>query len=325
MKHKGFTLIEVMLAIAIASVLSGILLTSVFQSNQVIKIINNIMDYNITATALTHQLSKDIRGAFVPLSVQLLQKQKQSVSAKATPDKQDKKNKMGNAKKTPPKKPPEKKQKLPKIEKIFYSSQKNNNLDVLTFITNNPLQPYWSSIGQGSVAKRPTIKMVRVVYRLVPEDQDKPVSYKLLRQESEKIDFAKFRLGGDIRAFEIANNIKQVKTEYYVLVPKKTEGKKSKKPKLELKKMPTWNDGKLPGEQKTKISMTPHFAKLSIIFWDDEKKAEFPFEVMIPITPELPLREVKEQPKKQPKVTVKKGQKKMTAREKIDALLKKKQ
>ncbi len=329
MNAKGFTLIEIMIAIVIASVLGGLLVGSFLQSNKTISGINKVVSIESTAATLIHQLSKDISGAFVPMSVQLLKKQlekeKQSNSAKATPYKQNIKNKMGNAKKAPVKK--QEKQKLPKIEKVFYSSLKNNNLDVLTFITNNPLQPYWSPTAQGSVTKRPTIKMVRVVYRLVPETQDPPISYKLLRQESEKINFAKFKLGGDIRAFEIANNIKQIKTEYYVLVPKKTKGEKNQKPKLDLKKMPTWNDGKLPGEQKTKISMTPHFAKITVIFWDDEKKIEFPFEAMIPLVPELPVRDIKEpEIKKEPKkkVTVQTGQKKLTAREKIDALLNKK-
>ena len=334
MKQKGFTLIEILVAFAIGTMLAGILFTSFFQSNQASQIIDNVIDSNITAATLIHQITKDVSGAFVPVSVQLLQEQREQEKkrAKDTPEASGKQGaeKTAAAKKGTGQSSEKKKQKLPKIEKIFYSSLKDNNLDVLTFITNNPLQPYWSPTAQGSVAKKPTVKLVRVVYRLVPEGTEKPLSYKLLRQESETLDFNKFALGGNIRAFEVANNIKTIKTEYSILIPEeKLDEQKpqdgAEKPKLQVKKMPTWNDGKLSGDQKA-VSMTPHYAKITFVLWDAVKQAEFPFEAMIPIVPELPLREVKPLGKAQKPDTVpgKKDEKKLTAREKIDALLKKK-
>ena len=81
---------------------------------------------------------------------------------------------------------PEKEKPKP-IEKIFYSTNKDGILEMLTFVTNNPLVVY---VGKDVGEVKP--KVVRVQYSLKPE-ADKKNSYTLFRQESMELDLEKFK------------------------------------------------------------------------------------------------------------------------------------
>lgn len=99
-----------------------------------------------------------------------------------------------------------------KITKNFFNQVKDDNCQLLTFITNNPLQQW-----QGSVA---TPRLVRVTYRLVADkavSKNKGKRYTLTRQESVDLTFdAKQTNDGDTksRAYEMIDGIASFKTFY---------------------------------------------------------------------------------------------------------------
>ena len=101
-------------------------------------------------------------GAFLPV---------QAFKEKEEKKEEDKKDTdTDTGKKPPPKKPPPKKEKKERkeLKKVFYGINRGTMLDVLTFITNNPMSAYW---GKQTGKAKP--KVARVVYRLVEDREQK--------------------------------------------------------------------------------------------------------------------------------------------------------
>jgi len=190
MRAPGFILIEVLLASALAAIIGVLLLASFDQINKSVMSVDSLIDVHSRATLVGRQMEHDIAGAFIPL--------------------EDTKNYVEKEDEKAPSSVPEQKT----LDKIFYGSSRDGQLNILTFITNNPLQVYWSDdIGQA----KPCI--VRVVYRLEHdgiEKDPKKNSYKLMRQESTNLEFGDFSKDAtsSIRAYELARDIKKLSISY---------------------------------------------------------------------------------------------------------------
>lgn len=314
-RQLGFTLIELMIATFIATVLAALLFTSLYQINKFVPALDSLTQMNEKAALVHAQLERDLSGATVPQEYYTRQS-----GAPAQPAQKEEKGKKGEEQKkakeaqapaTPtPKKP---------LEKIFYGTNKNGMLDQLTFITTNPLQVYWSAKA-GSAKPR----VARVTYSL-KEDQAKKggsKSYSLMRAESSNLEYEiQDKEAKDSKAYVIADGIKSVNVEYTALMPepqkkesitvdaqKKTQEQtqskeqQQEKKKKEIKKMKEWlgpqekekaaqppAQGK-EGEQE-KLPLVPNQIEMTVTFWDTQKRRSFPFSLKMQIMGESPSKQ----------------------------------
>ncbi len=224
---SGFTLIELMISTAIATMVAGVLLAALSQGNRSKAKIDDAISLSERIAIVANQLEKDLMGAFIPTEAESSSAKaaaaqedeepkapdKKSSSAKATADTAD--NKKTDAKATPAAEKPADKPKP--IEKIFYSTNKENMLDTLTFITNDPLTVYVSK-DAGEVKP----KVARVQYTLRADEKDKK-SYTLFRQESKELDLAEYK---NVRPYELISGIKKCTVKFIARIEKKQEKNK---------------------------------------------------------------------------------------------------
>ena len=143
--------------------------------------------------------------------------------------------------------------------------------------------------------------MVRVVYRLRDETKkgEKEKSYALVRQESEQLDYAKFKSGGDIKEYVLIDGIKSFTIEYSALIEKKeeatqTEGmaRREQPPKraFEIKKMNVWNIESAKEEKKEQqLPLFPQLVTIKLIMYDAQKRSvEVPLSYAINSSPVPP-------------------------------------
>jgi len=167
--RPGFTLMEVVIATAIASVISVLLLQSISQINRTRSQLENRISLYSRAAIVQQQLERDLSGA---LSFTERDWKAPEGAAQSGDEKE-------------PEGPPTFKLKNGKNSEnqiyppsLFVASTRDGMLDELTFFTCNPLQQYW-----GPKAGRPRPRIARVTYRLVPEKNGTEKSYALTRQE----------------------------------------------------------------------------------------------------------------------------------------------
>lgn len=275
---RGFTLIEVLIATLIAAILGGLLMSTYYQVNRSAQSMDNLITTHERLVLIAHQLERDISGAFIPRTFGKKEEKP------AEPTQGEQLTSESSEEKSEQDTQPQGETKQQKIKHIFFSSNKDKQLDSLTFITNNPLQVYWSA--RAGQAKP---RIARVVYRLVPEKENprqknRAVSYSLMRQESGNLDFNAFKAQeGEraIRAFEVANGIKDFKVRFGALVGEDAE----------LKEFDVWNmeNGKEQQDEKEKEQRrkVPHEVYITITLWDAQKKRSSTREFTIPIIPDM--------------------------------------
>lgn len=237
---SGFMLLEVLIALAISSMLSLVLFFSVDQIAKTGGMIDSVIDTHMRDELLMRVLEHDITGAMI-------------VEAPST--------------------------------KVFFASQKDDNLELLTFITNNPL------LLQASSAP---VKMVRIVYRLIPakkENKKEEQSYILTRQELADITFdptdkeskqEKNEASQEARAYEVVDGILSCKL---LFKPRKQEdGQKEEDSKTkEQKEQSTWDsESKIDGKERPVNQLIPQEVTFKVEY-KGEGKAKQVFTLLIPI------------------------------------------
>lgn len=261
----GFTLIEMLLVLALSSLLLLILFGAFTQSNKFVQSANEYIDTYTPLTIAYHQCNKDISGATVPLHV--FAQEKDEKEKKAQEEKQ-----------------------AQKLTKIFFFNTKEGQLDTFTCISNNPMQTYWSDrVGKA----RPYL--VRVVYRLLVDEDDEvagPPSYKLVRQSDSELDFDVYKSGGKIREYTLLRNIKQIFISSTALI----ETQENETTKRELQTFDTWDSDSPAVKRNKKPVYIPNAITLKIVLWDNEKinSEEFVVTIVIPADPRstpLPKKE----------------------------------
>lgn len=273
--HSGFTLIEILIATAIAAILSGFIFGLVRQMSKATVIVDSSVDIYLKAALVQRVMEKDISGVCVPFTA--LQKEE--------PKKQTQPQKLpapGAPKVQPPAQQENKEQKkAPEITKLFYAVGKGKSIDLMTFITNNPLQTYANVSGEA-----PKPRLARVVYRLKQrEGTGEKVVYVLTRQESYEFDFEKFK-EGKVPEFEVIDNISSFECTFILL--EEEEGKDGKK-KSELVESDDWDHEKQkegenadPNERRV-----PHAVAVTIEIGDAQMKDIRSFEFIVPILPDF--------------------------------------
>lgn len=279
---KGFILIEVLLAAVIASMIGVALFTSLYQITRFTKVIDNYADVWTKASIAHRQLEKDLLGVFTPIAAEKIEEKKKE----AAPGGKEKKEQEAQA----PKKEPVK-----LVTHVFYGVNKEDQLDTLTFITDNPMQVYW-----GDRAGKAKPRIARVVYRLL-KDKDEKNSYTLMRQEGYDFYFDAYKEGGnkDLRQYPMIDGIKKMTVSYGVIDKDEQEEKKESKTqekkhqKIKYKIIKEWKkedkgdqkkeEGK---EGKKKEIQLPAFVLIKLNLWDQQKKRDVYFEFKIPLIAE---------------------------------------
>jgi prepilin-type N-terminal cleavage/methylation domain-containing protein len=280
---QGFTLLEVLVATALSLAIMTLLINVVRQINRSAGMLDNQISIYSTAVIGLDQLERDISGAFIPFRAQKKDEPKNEAAAAQAP----------GAKKPEPAKG-EKKEKP--LTHVFYATNKESNLDTLTFITNNPLQGYWS--GNSGTAK-PLV--ARVIYTLVPEKNisAQKSSFALMRKEVTALDYTPGQEDKEpTKNYELMDHVKSLTLKYVARVEKKEEKKSQTstptsitkttetKKSYEYKTFDTWDqEGK--EKKEGKMRAVPHAVEITLTVWNLERTKDQEFKLIVPIIPEL--------------------------------------
>ncbi len=267
---KGFVLIELLLATLIASLIGGILFTALYQTNRFQTVVDNLIDVYTRATIVHNQLERDLMGAFIPVEAQLEKKEE----------------------KVPPKR-----KEIKPINHIFYSRNRNDHLELLTLITNNPMTIFW-----GAKSGKAKPRVARVRYTIQPE-ADRKDSFVLLRQEDYELDMSAFKQETKkIRAYEVIDGIKDISVQFTAVIEKKEKENEGKEEKItrEYRMLNEWkSEFKDAAEKQKDLPRIPHFVEVKLSLWDNryQKDVTFVFTFALPVDTEK--EESKEKPKKE--------------------------
>lgn len=264
-QSSGFSIIELMIALVISSMLTLLLYQSFSQSQRSARNNNSVLDVVTVMPIAYNQLEKDFSTIFVPARV-----------FKDLAQQAQKKNNTSGAAGQPVAESPDKKPKEP-FKEIFVCTLKEKNLELLSFISTHSLALYNTVLPHA----------VRVVYRLVPL-ANRPDLFSLVRQETTKIDMplAKFK-EEKIREYDLMRGVKEIKVE--LLVPEKpaeepqesdkekkvTKSSPPKQPK-KYKSLTAWQGDSSEGEKPEYL--IPAYINVAGIFVDLATDREYPFE-----------------------------------------------
>ena len=301
MKH-GFMLIELIIVTLIASMIGTLLLTALSQGARFQKTVDVMVDMSLRVGIFSNQFEKDFTGAFIPMQARLKEETEETGEAvggtKEGAATKNEKSVNVTPEKEVAKKPAEK-----PLEKIFYATTKENHLDTLTFITNNPLTVF---VGKDVGVVKP--KIVRVQYTLKRENEkDKQSPFVLMRQESNELDLTKYT---NVRAYELLSGIKECTITYIARIEKEEEKSKQasaaaatkgatekqtakqEKPKVqyEYKLLKEWQSEpkektQAEKQEETNFPRIPYMIEIKMTLWDIQrtKTEDFVFTYQLPI------------------------------------------
>lgn len=272
--RPAFILLEIIIGIAIASMIGVALMNTFFQSNSMVQALDDIFLRDRRTSIMNHVIEKDVSGIFIPAHIPVKEKNAVSKPQKSTKPKTEAEIKAESEKK--------KVEAEKKLDKVFYAVHGGaSDLKTLSFIT--------TSIVGGYGLARPRIG--RVVYRLEEvkgEKNPKKAAYTLLRQESENLDYQAFKqdIPNPIRSFAIVDNIKKMSCEYGVY--EKKDGKKELKILKEWladdKKKSAGTKEKDGGKEKDNEKQPfPNVLMMHVTLWDAKKERDFTLDITIPI------------------------------------------
>ena len=224
---KGIILLELLVASAISTFVGGIVFNLFYQTNKALNSTNRVASIDTSALILKNILQRDLNGIFVPFERIEKKAKKPESFDKATKVASSGRSGEGVEKKDGETKKPKKEKKeyeLVPIKKGFYSVNKDGNLNILSFITRNPLPSY------GQLKPR----VARVMYTLQVNTQATKEfgknSYKLFRKESTRnlsFDTIKKSGGKSLLNYEVVNNIKSITAEYVFSIKEAQEEKEA--------------------------------------------------------------------------------------------------
>lgn len=273
MIKPGFSLIEFLIASLISGMLSVILFASLMQVNRSVTRVDEVASMYSGAGIMHNQFEWDISGAFVPY----LGQPEKSEEHKEQPAQDKSQPQAKDQQKSEGKKEQKTEEKKKKLAKVFYGVGADKNFE-LTFITSNPMQVYWSAnVGRA----KPRVTRIRYFAK---EDKEHPGSFMVMRQESDDLDAAVLGKSGEekVRAYVLAEQIKEIKVEYVLRKEKKTEGEKSpsgtasegakaKAPEFEYVVLKEWNIEKESDDETAKLmknAVVPHSVRISWSVWN---------------------------------------------------------
>ncbi len=268
--RQGFTLIEVLIATAIASILMGSLFFAYGQMSKTFYFTRNYIDLYDSAILIQQQLQKDIAGAFIPAQAVTPKKEQKKPGQTAQPAQKDEplkkdekgakdeKTKVAQSDDTPKKKI---------VKDPFLSKNAQKQMQMLTFITNNPMRVYVSA---KSGQYKPAI--VRVVYTLEKDpasSKDKPL-FILYRQESIELQLAPYlKSETAIERYPLVHNVVSCKLAFEALDSKEDGA-------TEIVKFSDWRIGDDSEDVRSKVKL-PTMVNVTLVLTDDNHNQEKEF------------------------------------------------
>jgi prepilin-type N-terminal cleavage/methylation domain-containing protein len=255
---KAFTLIEILIATAIASLLATSLFYAYYQTNKMVTFTSDYIDFFNTAILVDRQFTKDVSGAFIPVQAVKVKKAKQQEQKAEQKTDQKKQNES---------------EEQPLLKDPFVSKGKDQ-LQLFSCITNNPMRIYW---GKKSGGPQPAI--ARVVYTL-QEDKQAPKNkprFALYRQEGIELALAPYtKKESVIERYLIADNIKECTLTFFVIDEKEKEGR-------EIIEFSEWRVGKDEKDLRSKVKV-PNAVRLDLTLWNKAQTRErsFSFSLQLP-------------------------------------------
>jgi prepilin-type N-terminal cleavage/methylation domain-containing protein len=261
MLRKGFALLEMLLAMAVSSILMVLWLQTTGQMSGMFQRVSAVSEIDRNLVTMIQQFERDFIGVFSP-QITL----KTEVKRSEVEEKEEQKVKTTTKKDT---------QKIKKetttLPFAFFSKNdgKGNCIE-LTCITSNPLVSYQQTIPY----------LARIVYRLMP-DPEQSEAFLLARQQSEKLDYKFFSKESEnpVRSYTVATGIKSLKIEFLIPKVEKDEDKKEKdtKDSKEDKKrefitLQEWKELEEDEEKKEKRPLIPSFIHITMTLIDLQKR-----------------------------------------------------
>ncbi len=256
MKKKGFSLIEVVVALLISSMLLVALYQMFRQVQRSVISINNVIDIDTPLITMYDRFQSDIDGMIVPSSYKAELKALQEKEKKASPASTSK-----------------------KLEHVFDYSLSDKKMK-LTFLTTGGIKlidTSTDSSGKSSpiVALKPYIR--RVYYALEPDAQN-PGTYTLLWGQSEGSSGSLDDIAA-LKKFELAWGIKELSMSFAVYdVPESSDTAKGKPTLVTLT---TFNAKEVFEKYKTYV---PAFITIKGVVSDQRsvRQQDFAFEFSVP-------------------------------------------
>ncbi len=270
--HQGFTLIELVIAIALSSIVALALYTGFWQTRRTVTNLLNIINDDMSLAVIYHQLERDLMGAFIPDQGMPQKKEpaqaelQQTETKEAAEKKEEPKAKAAEQKKLAEKKAAEQKEQRPLIKKVFYATG-TPLLQQLTFISHNPLTVYTDPRQATG-----TVRLVRIMYTLEP-DKETPGTYRLYRQESTELEAQKFADTKKIRRYELARNIQRISLSYIYEEAEEPPKKQAAQAEKAVEKIPAQQ--KPPEKPKPK-----RFLKANV--WSTDERIEKNEQILLP-------------------------------------------
>jgi prepilin-type N-terminal cleavage/methylation domain-containing protein len=256
-KAAGFTLMELVIGLVLSGIIAAAVYNIFFVVNRTVDVAEPYIENDMRISLIYNRLKKDLDGFFIPTQAETKQT---STAGGQQAEKQ---------------KPAEK-----PIDRLFYSTNKDNRLNELSFITDNPLLVYYDPT-KGT----PKSAVVRVVYRLKPMGDN---NFSLMRQESSNLDMAAFdpKSTKPIREYELANNIKNISMEYAFPVQEKQGTKSTEKkqpPKYETRTEWLFEEW-TKKEKASAVPRVPQLVTMKLVLWNEQhnRESEFIFKFEIP-------------------------------------------
>lgn len=251
---KGFSFIEVIIALALVSVILGVLFNTFFSIYRASSVVENVAQQDSSLFVVYHQMHKDFAGVSVPFLslVQYLNQKKK--------DKKDKEKALEKGQQEKVEEAPVK-----PIKRIFSYNQQKNNMKELSFITTQPILVY-----EQAKNIQPKARFLRVTYSFIEHPEKKGV-YALYRKEHMQLNVSEETK--QEKGILVADNIKSLSCEFHYPIFKKDEKNKKEWVMVELKKTDRWQSDELL-EDVSKTVLLPQFMTVSVTLWDIDQKEE---------------------------------------------------
>lgn len=275
--HSGFSLLEIVMGIALFSLIGTMLFTSMTQITKTLRAVSIVTSGDMRGAVIATVLERDISGSCIPF-VKIIEEEDAAKKGQQNTSNNTADNKSDNQK--------EKKKINKTVPKGFVCEHNSEgNLLLFTFISVNPSAEY------NTTKARP----IRVIYTL-KEDKEQPGTFIFKRQETE--DFMNADLIGQegtnaLRAVTVASGIKKCSFEFTALevveeektTTQKSAGqpadkaagttgtqtKKEKKIEKKITKVGVWDSNSeenqdQKSDKKRTLPLMPELVSVSLVF-----------------------------------------------------------
>jgi prepilin-type N-terminal cleavage/methylation domain-containing protein len=269
----GFSLLEIVIAIAIGAIVSVLLYQATSQTARVVKTIDVLIDVHSELALFIDRVTKDVSGAFVP---------RIAIDEKEAPPEKKPEKKPEEKKPPSPEKKKETEHNVFVVQNMTLDEKAPRGSSLFTFISTSPLSVYGEFVP----------RRVRIAY-VIESQKDSKGLYKLVRYESTEIDLKKFeekQRSNVIKGYSIVRNIKSLRVECYAAQEEAEQESQEKdkdkakykeaKPIREYERFTSWKSSE---RKKNKQSFLPEWVVLKGALVDARQKRELSYEVLIPI------------------------------------------